>query len=770
MTHCDKIRETDNLELENIAEIRVTLKEKMIKEKVINKRDTKKPYLFLLVFLAFGLIGIGSYLSLNPRGRDISEQALEIGEEYLYLWGWRSPNNPIGSETDSQVFSLALETPEVRESQLRKIANGEYSLERHRARYLLADDLIAKYEGGQALVLLRRLEKNYPLLAPYILLKRGRAYELTNEVEKAHKTWEKLISTYPDTAAAAQALYRLGSYDSMYHDQMISQFPQHPLTQQIVRERLEKNPDQFDLLLLLVKYDYSYSTNQIRDRLVTEYNSELSSSDWHTIGAGYWQNGEYRKAADAYRYGQMDPRSIYRTARGLHLNGNMADARQWYKKVIIEFPDAQETALALEHLATLSEAKASLFYLDLLIKDFPQQAATALYRKAIILDYLNSYQSAEAARQRLLEEYGDSEAAAEYRWNKAQTLAQAGNKREAIAILQPLIEIPSSNDISPKALFWAGKWAMDVGDKDTAQAAFEHVLSYNWQSYYAWRSAVFLGWDVGDFDSVRSLHPEVIMPTTRPVPPGGSKTFAELFLLNQDTDAIYLFEFELGNRQNFSVAEQFTEGLLKLHQGEYRQAVNLIWSLKLREEERERLEWRQLRQTDAYWQALFPFPYYETILDWSNTRDLNPLLVISLIRQESTFEVDARSPVGATGLMQVMPTTGEWIADILDIKSDYSLLNPEDNIILGSWYLDHTHKQYKNNSLFAVASYNAGPGNVNKWTQRYSLSDLDVFVENIPFPETEGYVKSVFGNYWNYLRIYNPQISQLVAQQNHSQK
>ncbi|MGB0563917.1 MAG: transglycosylase SLT domain-containing protein, partial [Spirulinaceae cyanobacterium] len=69
---------------------------------------------------------------------------------------------------------------------------------------------------------------------------------------------------------------------------------------------------------------------------------------------------------------------------------------------------------------------------------------------------------------------------------------------------------------------------------------------------------------------------------------------------------------------------------------------------------------------------------------------------------------------------------------------------------------------FDGNSMLAIASYNAGPGNVNQWLKRFGLSDPDEFVEEIPFGETKGYVESVFGNYWNYLRLYSPEIAPLV--------
>ena len=94
---------------------------------------------------------------------------------------------------------------------------------------------------------------------------------------------------------------------------------------------------------------------------------------------------------------------------------------------------------------------------------------------------------------------------------------------------------------------------------------------------------------------------------------------------------------------------------------------------------------------------------------------------------------------------------------------DTTLETPNENIRLGTWYLDYTHQEYSDNSMFAVASYNAGPGAVAYWVAR-GYSDPDVFVENIPFSETKGYVEAVFGGYWNYLRLYNPAISRQMAE------
>lgn len=658
-------------------------------------------------------------------------------------------------DAPSKVLPLALLKPEARKTQLENIANSkEKSLDRARARYLLASDLLKEYKGGEALDYLKGLEKEYSILAPYIILRRGRAYELTNNTELAQKTWQQLIAEYPESFASADALYKLGSYNPEFWQQAIISYPQHPRTHDIAYKLLEKNPAQLNLLLLLAKYDKSYKSNQIRDRLVKEFASKLTPEDWQIIADGYWNEGIYNKAFVDYKNATVSPQNLYRLGRSYQISDDKIAAKSSYQDLIKKFPNAPETGVALRRLATLSTGEEALSYLNLAINKFPEEAPEALTQKAGILTNLGRYKEAQEVRQVLMNNYSTSDEAANYRWQVAKSFA---NSRDLFSAWQWAQEIVTNNpdsDVTPKAGFWIGKWAKLLGQNQKAEEAFQYVLTTYPQSYYAWRSAVLLGKDVGDFNTLRQLTPNVVKPNTRPLPPGGSVTFQELFLLAEDKDAIDLFTAETATKEELTVSEQFTQGLLEQIQGHNLKGINLIWSLKQKDSPQSLTEWQMLRKSPEYWYGLFPFPFEETILEWSKERQLNPLLVTALIRQESRFEPEIKSPVGATGLMQVMPDTAKFIAPQINLK-DYSLTNPKDNVNLGTWYLDYTHKAYKNNSMLAVASYNAGPGNVAEWVKKYDMEDLDVFVENIPFQETKSYIETVFGNYWNYLRIYN---------------
>lgn len=665
----------------------------------------------------------------------------------------------------SEVLPLVSLSPGERMVQLQAIAQLPPSLERDRARYLLANDLILQRQGDQAIAVLQDLEKDYPVLAPYIALKRAQAYALTND-PKTLSGWQDLLSRYPNNPVAVEALYVLGKTEPKYWLQAVTQFPSHPRTIEIARLLLQKNPHQPSLQLLLAKYAYTQpGIVPVLDNLVSKSAAQLQTQDWQAIATAYWQNKQYAKAATAYTKADSTPENLYRQARSLQLSRNKSQAITTYKQLISTFPNAKESGTALMHLAKITQKSDAIAYLDQVISRFPKLAGTALAQKADILE-LDNHKSAASLRQLLLDRYGETDAAAEYRWKVAQAKAAAKDYKGAWLWAQPIPLRNPNSILAPRAGFWIGKWAMKLQRQSDAKAAFEYVLNKFPQSYYAWRSAAILGLDVGNFQTVRQLNPK-FTPPQRTIPPAGSNRLKELYQLGQDKDAWTLWQVEFQN-QTPTVAEQFTDGLMHLAKGENLIGIAEISTLEDREIPAEQAEYQALSQQLSYWQARYPFSYFKEIQKYSQLNQLNPLLVTALIRQESRFEPKIRSVAGAVGLMQVMPSTGEYIAEKISL-SQYNLENPQDNIKMGTWYLDYTHKKYNNHSMLAIASYNAGSGNVSKWLGKLNKTDTDEFVEAIPFDETRGYVRQVFGNYWNYLRLYNPQISQLLRQHSSTQ-
>jgi len=146
----------------------------------------------------------------------------------------------------------------------------------------------------------------------------------------------------------------------------------------------------------------------------------------------------------------------------------------------------------------------------------------------------------------------------------------------------------------------------------------------------------------------------------------------------------------------------------------------------------------------------FPLLYEELIFHYSEARDLDPFLVMGLIRAESTFRSQVTSPVGASGLMQIMPTTGEWLAERMEIAfTEADLFNPAYNIRMGTYYLRLLINMFGYVDT-ALAAYNAGMGNVGNWLgdDRYSADGYTL--HTIPFPETREYVERVN----RYMEIY----------------
>jgi len=632
-----------------------------------------------------------------------------------------------------------------------------------RARYLLATDLIQQGNATKALTLLDKLDQEYPLLASHIALKRAEAYQLSGNKDKAEKAWQELLKNYPTEPVAAEALYVLGKSKPEYWQQAITEFPAHPRSVEIALAKLKENPNQPALMLIVAKYGhYVNDYGTILEKLVQQNSSALKPEDWEEIAFGYWEKQDYGKGAIAYGKAPRTAKNLYRKARGLWLDGKIPESKIAYQELVSEFPDSEDAGLGLIRLSRLNEPKDAIVLLDRVISSFPNHAPEALLDKSKLLDKLGSATSASETRKLLLTKYNNSDKAGELRWTVAQQFAKGGDVSSAWQWARELTTQNPNSELAPEAAFWVGKWAKQIGREQDAKTAFEYTILRYPESYFAWRSAVFLGWPVGDFTTVRDLSPNVVRPPQRVEPTAGSAVLKELYQLGQDRDAWKLWQIEFTNRVEPSISEQFTDGLMRLAVGDNLDGLWMVGSLRQRENPAERKEYLALRQQPDYWQTLYPFPYLENIVKWSQERKINSLLVTALIRQESRFMPRIKSAVGATGLMQVMPETGEWVANKINFKK-YSLDNVDDNIKLGTWYLGHTHDEYKNNSMLAVASYNAGPNAVADWLKRFNFSDPDAFAEKIPFPETKGYVKSVFENYWNYLRIYNPEVSKLIA-------
>ena len=153
---------------------------------------------------------------------------------------------------------------------------------------------------------------------------------------------------------------------------------------------------------------------------------------------------------------------------------------------------------------------------------------------------------------------------------------------------------------------------------------------------------------------------------------------------------------------------------------------------------------------------IYPVYYESLVFESAAQNNLDPYLLLSIMYVESKFNAEAVSKQGARGLMQIMPQTGEWIANNLgcqDFNID-QLYNPEINIKYASWYLVKLKEEFDGRLPVVLAAYNGGQGNVGKWLESEKWDGKHKNIKSIPFSETRGYVDKVIKIYNCYKYVY----------------
>jgi soluble lytic murein transglycosylase-like protein len=173
-----------------------------------------------------------------------------------------------------------------------------------------------------------------------------------------------------------------------------------------------------------------------------------------------------------------------------------------------------------------------------------------------------------------------------------------------------------------------------------------------------------------------------------------------------------------------------------------------------------------IRKQEKLWKLNYPLAHQHDVLAAAREFGVNPLIIWALMRTESSYNARAMSPVGAKGLIQIMPTTGQRIALALHEKSFSAedLFSPGTNIRFAAWYFKFLQDYFQGYDALAVAAYNAGPEAVGRWMKQTPDLDLEEFLENIPFVETYDYVKKVLSAQKMYARIYNLDLEPALLQ------
>jgi soluble lytic murein transglycosylase len=327
----------------------------------------------------------------------------------------------------------------------------------------------------------------------------------------------------------------------------------------------------------------------------------------------------------------------------------------------------------------------------------------------------------------------------------------------------------------PRLKFWIA-YALEMTDKKKeALAIYESVVKGNPLSYYAIQASKRVQVLNPDSEMVRFYPDSVLKPQIelsfdpKSVPEDHTSSLVRLRAWSK-MDNQRMMRLELKRLNTHSMPE-----LLKKTPAEKHLAVksdlHLIHAKLLQESQNylatfkyvyQVLDNKEVAFTRDLLDILYPRPYLDQLTRVMKNETLDPLVVLSLIRQESVFNPLARSPVGARGLMQLMPSTAKRFRRSV---RDKHLIIPQINMELGVKYVKGLLKRYDGNLVYVLAAYNAGESRVERWKEMYFDSDQTILknIESIPFLETRNYVKLIFRNLFFYkLLVEEPKKEQLA--------
>jgi soluble lytic murein transglycosylase len=337
--------------------------------------------------------------------------------------------------------------------------------------------------------------------------------------------------------------------------------------------------------------------------------------------------------------------------------------------------------------------------------------------------------AALSREDRTLEFYGDTPAQP---WRVRAALWQ----QDWQGVQRAISSLNYDDKQSTRWQYWLGRSQEELGEKAAADSTYQGIIMQ--RDYYA-----FLAADKLSLPYQMNHNPII-------------STEAGLDIVSQQPEILRLREFYALN-MNLEARRQ----AYKLTQTRTPRELQLIATLTHR--------WRWHNQTIAllgkakYWDALdlrFPVVYESAVLKEGRNNNIDPAWLLGVIRQESAFNSHARSRVGASGLMQLMPKTATLIAKLIKqpLKKQSELLNSNRNIQLGSAYLSKMYNDNQYNPVLATASYNAGPHRVKKWLPKKQLA-ADIWIENIPFNETRKYTSNVL----SYAAIFEHQLNRPIT-------
>ncbi len=297
------------------------------------------------------------------------------------------------------------------------------------------------------------------------------------------------------------------------------------------------------------------------------------------------------------------------------------------------------------------------------------------------------------------------------------------------------------------ARFWQARTAERLGNREEAKGLYRQILSRTGDSYYKGPSRNALR-RLGEVVEKRKPADGKTLPNLT-VPANQSLSFHLARAQKLSDLSLHPFAVAELDRVRDQTGKDSSLRMMLIEQYARNQGYDRSVALAI----------QFGNSSEEFRQYRYPLAYWEIIKKEAAQRELDPYLILALIRQESLFDPEAISPASALGLMQLLPSTaGREAANMgLLYPGPEKLFDPDLNLRLGIHHLQRLLDIYPNSLAKALAAYNAGRRPVNRWKKRFASLDEEEFIERIPYRETRGYVKLVLRNYWIYKELYDNQ-------------
>ncbi|MHB0971103.1 MAG: transglycosylase SLT domain-containing protein [Thermoanaerobaculia bacterium] len=431
-----------------------------------------------------------------------------------------------------------------------------------------------------------------------------------------------------------------------------------------------------------------------------------------------------------------------------------------YDRVVVETPAPdQPYYLAIELLRARAywrsgENENFVTILERIIVAHPKSdeatAAKLLLGKYYVTDAIDYPKAIANYREAITAGGAGSEG--EHLWTLGWIQVLAGDHDAALSTLHEYVKKYPDADYTSNALFWSGKVELRRGNGTAARAHFDRLIAFYPYSYFSYRAREIIG-----------------LPLIPAEPPAGSAPFPDVSLaLSPETETRLVTIDELvatGLRaeaaqelKSYMAAKPDDVALAYRLADYYAQAGEPLKAMGLLQRHfRDVIRHGAAGVPARFWEILYPRPYWEAFVREGARQGIEPYRLAAITRQESGFEPTVVSSAGAVGLMQIMPAEAARIASAGGVTKPVTreaLFDPETNIAVGAAEVAQKLRVTNGNLVHAIAAYNAGEEAVGRWLAQSATSDVDQFIESIPFAETRLYVKNVTRNFFEYSRIY----------------